>query len=135
MGSTAGREQTTGPGRSPIQQPGAILGRPWAWLRGRGHRPVLAVILILAVLGGGAGIRCGGGGGGAPTVEAPPPTPTTGPNWEKLQVPEPENRYSLAAAQADAGGVAPDTSFVLAAQEGARLNNLRAACSSSRPWA
>jgi hypothetical protein len=90
-------------------------------LRGRGHRPVLAAILTLTVLGGGAGIYCGGG---APTVEAPPPTPTTGPNWEKLQVPEPEDRYSLTAAQADAGGVAPDTSFVLAAQEGARLSDL-----------
>jgi hypothetical protein len=35
-----------------------------------------------------------------------------------------EDRYSLTAAQADAGGVAPDTSFVLAAQEGSRLNDL-----------
>jgi hypothetical protein len=35
-----------------------------------------------------------------------------------------EGRYSLTAAQADAGGIAPDTSFVLAAQEGARLNDL-----------
>jgi len=126
MDSTAGPEQTSGPGRSPIRQLGALLGRPWAWLAGRGYRAVLAVILLAAVLGAGAGIYFAvAGGDGAPTVEAPPPTPTTGPDWEKLQLPELEDRYSLVAAQADVGGVAPDTSFVLAAQEGARLDDLK----------
>jgi len=126
MDSTAGPEQTTGPGHPPNQQQGTLLGRSWAWLWGRGYRPVLAVIVLAAVLGAGAGIYFAvTGGDGAQDVEAPPPTPTTGPDWEKLQLPEPEDRYSLTAAQADAGGVAPDTSFVLAAQEGARLDDLK----------
>ncbi len=107
---------------------GGILGRPRGWLLGGGGlRAFLAGVLLLAILGGAvAGIyfAVARGGGGAPTVEGPPPTPTTGPDWEKLQLPELEERYVLTAAQFDASGIAADTSFALESRQDADLEDL-----------
>lgn len=81
-------------------------------------------MIVLAGAGVGAYFALAGGRDGS-TVEAPPATPTTGPNWGKLQLPEIEDRYSLTAAEFDAGGIAPNTSFVLAAQEGSSLDHVK----------
>src|SRR3990170_4502344 len=103
-----------------LSQLGTLVERPRAWLWGRRHRPFLAAVVLLAVAGGaGASVYFAVADGGGPA-------PTTGADWEKLEVPEFEDRYSLTADEADAGGVAPDTSFLLEAREGARLDDLGA---------
>ena len=102
------------------------------WLREDRRRMAAAAVVIVAAVALGSGgiyLASTGGGGGAITKSTPVAGACSQPalidapasggpaDWQHVQAPSASGCFSLTAANSDASGVAPDTSFKLEALE------------------